>query len=335
MLTQAGAVVTGRVIADRADTSTPSSAGVLDGLANQLKPADMMFADDGHAPTTRPPPLLAATVMTTDQAQVGHAEPGRPRPCSPASRTGGFLTIDGDPDKRATLAVMFAPETPYEGDGRTRPRPAAFDLARRRPRRRRQGRGARRWPPTAAAAGGVITALREDAELAKRVSTVDTRRHARGPGRDRLRSAGADERARRAVRHRPGSQRRSSPCDADPDPVTHRVRELTWPVACSTPSPAPRSAPPPPAPPTPPSPGDRPAEDGQPLGPHQPPRRAHHAAGRPRVRGGRRRGRRAARPACRARVRLAALLAGAGSGALGAYDDLYGDDRRPRASRGT
>ena len=90
--------------------------------------------------------------------------------------TGGFLDLDGDPGKRATLAVMLAPETPFEGDER-RPQAAAFitlagglDAG---------GKGAViAGPPTSAAAGGVITSLREDAELAKRVSSVDTGRYA-------------------------------------------------------------------------------------------------------------------------------------------------------------
>jgi hypothetical protein len=168
MLTTAGAVITGRLsLADR--YFDPKSAGVLDGLVNQLKPAEMTFATTATA-HDKAATLLAATVMTADQAQVGVADQTTAAVLT-GLEAGGFLDLDGEPDKRATLAVMLAPETPFEGDGAPAQAAAFTTLAGGLDA---GGKGVViAGPPTSAVAGGVITALREHAELPKRVSTVD------------------------------------------------------------------------------------------------------------------------------------------------------------------
>ncbi|MFI7453430.1 copper transporter [Nonomuraea sp. NPDC049714] len=169
VLTAAGALVTGRLsLTER--FFDPKSVGVLDGLVNQLKPAEMTFATTAGT-HDKVATLLAATVMTTDQAQVGVPNEATAAVLT-GLETGGFLNIDGDPDKRATVAVMFAPENPFEGEGAPAQAAAFTTLAGGLDA---GGKGlVIAGADTAAAPGGVITALREDAELAKRVSTVDS-----------------------------------------------------------------------------------------------------------------------------------------------------------------
>ncbi|MEV0234890.1 copper transporter [Nonomuraea sp. NPDC050786] len=170
VLTQAGAQISGRVgLTEK--LLDPKGTGVLDGLVNQLKPANMMF------PTTatswdRAATLLSAAFVTTDQAQAGTPNPATADVVS-AFETGGLLTTEGDPLKRATLAVMFAPEKPYEGEsaelqaGALVSMASGLDVA---------GKGTvlAGTVVTPAVPGDPIGALRDDSEISKRVTSVDT-----------------------------------------------------------------------------------------------------------------------------------------------------------------
>ncbi|MFG1710246.1 copper transporter [Nonomuraea sp. M3C6] len=170
VLGQAGAEISGRVTFTEKFLD-PKGTGVIDGLVNQLKPANMIF------PTTattwdRAAALLGAAFVTNDQAQVGTPNPATGDVIS-AFETGGLLSTEGEPGKRATLAVMIAPERPYEGEDAEAQAGAlvsvadGIDVA---------GKGTVLAGSIVAAAvpGDVINAVRDESEISKRVSTVDT-----------------------------------------------------------------------------------------------------------------------------------------------------------------
>ena len=170
VLTQAGALVTGRVALSEKFVD-PKQSGVVDGLANTLKPADMTFPTAATA-YQKAGAVLAAAVMTNDPAQASTANPATAAVLS-GFEEGGFLSVEGDPNKRATLAVMFAPEKPFEGENAETQADALVSLVGGLDA---GGKGSvlTASAPTAAVSGGVINALRDDGEVNKRVSTVDT-----------------------------------------------------------------------------------------------------------------------------------------------------------------
>ncbi|MFI7636221.1 copper transporter [Nonomuraea sp. NPDC049400] len=170
VLTQAGAQISGRVALTE-KLLDPKGTGVLDGLVNQLKPANMMFPATATS-WDRAATLLSAAFVTTDQAQVGTPNPATADVVS-AFETGGLLTTEGDPLKRATLAVMFAPEKPYEGENAELQAGALVSMANGLDV---AGKGTVLAGIAAATAvpGDPIAALRDDSEIAKRVTAVDT-----------------------------------------------------------------------------------------------------------------------------------------------------------------
>ncbi|NRQ40015.1 copper transporter [Nonomuraea sp. NN258] len=170
VLTQAGATISGRIaLTDK--YLDPQRSGVLDGLVNQLKPVDMVFPPTSTA-YDRAATLLAAALVTTDETQAGTANPATTAVLT-GFEAGGLITTDGDPSKRATMAVMFAPEKPFEGENAELQAGAlvslvtGLDIA---------GKGTvlTGTATNAAVTGGAITALRDSGEAARRVSTVDT-----------------------------------------------------------------------------------------------------------------------------------------------------------------
>lgn len=171
VLDLARANVTGRVTLTEKFLD-PTGKGVIDGLVNQLKPANMMFPPTATS-WDRAAALLASSLITNDPAQAGTPNAATLGVVSTFER-GGLLTTDDDPDKeRATLAVMFAPEKAYEGENAETLAGAlvsvadAFDVA-------GQGAVLAGAPVIAAVPGDPISAVREDGEISKRVSTVDT-----------------------------------------------------------------------------------------------------------------------------------------------------------------
>ncbi|MEV4578879.1 copper transporter [Nonomuraea jabiensis] len=170
VLTQAGAEVSGRASLTE-KFFDPKGVGVLDGLVNQFKPANMIFPATATS-WDRAAMLLSAAFVTPDQAQANTPNPATADVVS-SFETGGLLTTDGEPVKRATLAVMLAPEKPYEGEnaevqaGALVSVAGALDLA---------GKGTvlAGTVATPAAPGDSIAALRDDGEVSKRVSSVDT-----------------------------------------------------------------------------------------------------------------------------------------------------------------
>ncbi|HLU72941.1 MAG TPA: copper transporter [Nonomuraea sp.] len=167
---EAGATLSGRlVLLDK--FFDPKSAGVLDGLVNQLKPAEMAFATTATV-HDRAATLLAAALVTADPAQVNTANEATTAVLDGLLK-GGFVEVDGDPLNRATLAVVYAPDAPYEKDDDGGAAAALNALAGGLDA---GGKGAVMAGAAATSAGprGAITALRDDGEIAKRVSTVDS-----------------------------------------------------------------------------------------------------------------------------------------------------------------
>ncbi|WP_327580809.1 copper transporter [Nonomuraea sp. NBC_00507] len=170
VIVQSGAEVSGRLtLAEK--FLDPAGKGVLDGLVNQLKPANMIFPATATS-WDRAASLLAASLMTNDPAQANTPNAATGDVLS-AFETGGLLSTDGDPAKRATLAVMFAPEKPYEGESAEVQAEAlasvadGFDAT---------GKGtvlAGAAAPTTVT-GDAISSVRDESEISRRVSTVDT-----------------------------------------------------------------------------------------------------------------------------------------------------------------
>ncbi|MEV0622237.1 copper transporter [Nonomuraea sp. NPDC050404] len=170
VLEQAGAEIPGRITLTE-KFFDPKGKGVLDGLVNQLKPANMVFPATATS-WDRAAALLAATFVTTDQAQVGTPNPETADVIS-TFEAGGLLSVEGEPAKRATLAVMFAPEKAYEGENAETQAGALVSVA---DGIDVGGKGtvlAGLAAPTVLP-GDAIAAVRDESEVSKRVSTVDT-----------------------------------------------------------------------------------------------------------------------------------------------------------------
>ncbi|MER6580076.1 copper transporter [Nonomuraea sp. NPDC001023] len=170
VLEEAGAEVSGRVTLTE-KFFDPDRSGVLDGLVNQLKPVDMVFPSTATV-WDKAGALLASTLLTTDQAQAGTPNAATSAVIS-GFEAGGLVSTDGDPAKRAMLAVMFAPEKAYEGEQAETQLGALVSVA---DRLDAAGKGAVLAGSAAntAVTGGAVSALRDDGDVAKRVSTVDT-----------------------------------------------------------------------------------------------------------------------------------------------------------------
>ncbi|MGW2147851.1 copper transporter [Nonomuraea bangladeshensis] len=170
VLDEAGAKVSGRVTLTEKFLD-PESKGVIDGLVDQLKPANMVFPATATS-YDRAASLLAGALVTNDSAQAGTANTATAGVLD-AFETGGLLNVEDNPAERATLAVMFAPEKPFEGEtaetlaGALVSVADGFDAA---------GGGTVLAGTAAniALPGDLIGAVRDDSEVAKRVSTVDT-----------------------------------------------------------------------------------------------------------------------------------------------------------------
>ncbi|WP_214324168.1 copper transporter [Nonomuraea sediminis] len=171
VIEQAGAVVSGRVSLSE-KFFDPKSAGVIDGLVNTLKPASMSFPPTASV-YDKAATLLAATTLTTDPAQANTVNPDTSAVLKSFETDSLLSTTDGDPNKRATMVVMFAPEKVFDGDNASAETDALVAL------NAGLDQGAKGsvlagTAATAAATGGAVSALRDDSDAAKHVSTVDT-----------------------------------------------------------------------------------------------------------------------------------------------------------------
>lgn len=170
VITQAGAEVSGRVTLTEKFVD-PKRTGFLDELIAQTKPSSVTFPATATT-YDKAAALLAAALVTDDPTQAGTANPAAASVLA-SFETAGLLTVEGDVAKRATTAVVFAPEKPYEGETAEAQANAIVSLA--------GGLDAGSKGvvvggnlASAATTGGVIAALRDNSELVKTVSSDDS-----------------------------------------------------------------------------------------------------------------------------------------------------------------
>lgn len=165
VLERAGAKVVGRIsVTDR--YLDPKST-LLDQLAGQLKPGNMTFPS-GATPYEKAAAVLGGALMWRGEGTA----PAVGDTVISAFETAGLISVDQDVTARATLAVLFAPETLFTGEGADLQAGGAVALASGLDQ---AGRGAVVTATAAATgSGGVLAALRDDGDAAKAVSGVDT-----------------------------------------------------------------------------------------------------------------------------------------------------------------
>ncbi|MEO3863473.1 copper transporter [Acrocarpospora sp. B8E8] len=169
MIELAGGTYTGRVALTEKFIA-PEQAGVVEGLAAQLSPIGTVFPE-GATPYDKAGQVLASALVTTASMQAGTVNTAASSVLD-VFQEGGFISMSDDPAKRATLAVVVAPSTPYEGDTAEAQNGAVVSVA-----------GALdnaaagtvlAGTATASGTGGVIAALLDSGDEASQVSTVDT-----------------------------------------------------------------------------------------------------------------------------------------------------------------
>ncbi|MFC5187761.1 copper transporter [Actinomadura harenae] len=167
LATKAGATVTGRVAIQK-KALDPDESHTLDELATQLKPAGTEFPS-GADSYAKAGAVLASAIVTNDATKAGR-EDATGAGILTGFREAGYVTTSGKPGQHATLAVVIAPATPYGSDtaGGTRALVTLTSQLDAADRGTVLG-----GPNTAAQQGGLITALRDDSGVSKRVSSVD------------------------------------------------------------------------------------------------------------------------------------------------------------------
>ncbi|MGW5683422.1 copper transporter [Nonomuraea sp. NPDC003754] len=167
VLLQAGATISGQVTLSEKFLE-PGQAGFVDQLSTGLATGLTLPGTD---PYKNAAALLAATLVTADDAQAG-TENTATRGVLEGFAEGGLLTIDGAPAKRATLALVFAPEAVYTGEKAQAQTAALVSLAAGLDAGA-QG-SALAGTLTSTQQGGVLAALRGTSDAAAKVSSVDT-----------------------------------------------------------------------------------------------------------------------------------------------------------------
>jgi Copper transport outer membrane protein, MctB len=168
MVSQAGATVSGQVTIQKKFLDD-DQVTVLDQLAETVKPSDITFPENA-TPYDKAAAVLAGAVVTTQQARAGSEDAAGGEILS-GFKDQGFVTFSGKPGGRATLAVVIAPSTPYQGQGSDTDNQALVSLAAALDAGDRGTVVA--GPYQAAQDGGLIQVLR-NAGAAERVSTIDT-----------------------------------------------------------------------------------------------------------------------------------------------------------------
>ncbi|GAA3031120.1 copper transporter [Streptosporangium longisporum] len=169
VLEEAGATVTGRVtLAER--YVDPAQVGFVDKLAVGAKAPETVFAAEDTA-YDKAAEVLAGAIVTTDPGQAGEEHPAGAGILD-AFQRGGLITVTDTPARRADLALVIAPAEAYTGDDAAQQARALVTLTLGLDE---AGQGAvLAGTQTAAATGGVITAIRDDAAFTEKISTVDT-----------------------------------------------------------------------------------------------------------------------------------------------------------------
>ncbi|MEU4332600.1 copper transporter [Nonomuraea dietziae] len=168
VLTEAGATISGQVtIAEK--YLDPTQANFIDQLTTQLKPAGLTLP--GTDPYKNAATVLAAALVTADDTQAG-TENTTTVGVLDGFEKAGLLSVDGTPAKRATLALVLAPDTPFAGEKAQAQAGALVSLAGGLD----DGSQGSSLAGILAATqpGGLIAALRDTGDVAAKVSTVDT-----------------------------------------------------------------------------------------------------------------------------------------------------------------
>jgi hypothetical protein len=168
MVAQAGATVSGQVTIQKKFLDD-DQVTVLDQLAETVKPSDITFPQNA-TPFDKAAAVLAGAVMTNQQARAGSEDAAGGEILS-GFKDQGLVTFSGKPGARATLAVVIAPSTPYQGQGSDTDNQALVSIAAALDAANRGTVLA--GPYQAAQDGGLIQVLRNSG-AADRVSTVDT-----------------------------------------------------------------------------------------------------------------------------------------------------------------
>lgn len=169
VIEEAGAIVTGRITLTERYVD-PAQTGFVDKLAVGAKAAETVFPVEDTA-YDKAAQVLADAIVTSDPVQVGKEHPAGAGILDAFQRA-GLLTVTDEPAKRAELALMIAPAEAYAGETAAGRAGALVALALGLDE---VGQGTvLAGTQTSAAAGGVITALREDTSFTEKVSSVDT-----------------------------------------------------------------------------------------------------------------------------------------------------------------
>ncbi|HEX6469602.1 MAG TPA: copper transporter [Streptosporangiaceae bacterium] len=168
MVAAAGATVSGQVTVQKKYLDD-DQVTALDQLAESVKPTDMTFPQNATA-YDKAAAVLASAVVTNQPARAGSEDAAGGEILS-GFKGQGFVTVSGKPGGRATLAVVIAPSTPYQGQGSGTDNQALVTLAAALDTADRGTVMA--GPYQAAQDGGLIDVLRASA-AADRVSSVDS-----------------------------------------------------------------------------------------------------------------------------------------------------------------
>ncbi|MFD1939330.1 MULTISPECIES: copper transporter [Nonomuraea] len=166
VLVEAGATISGQVTLTEKYVE-PSQANFIDQLTSGLT----SLTSPGTDPYKNAASLLAASLVTADDTQAGTENTATVGVLDGFEKA-GLLTVDGTPAKRATLALVFAPETLFTGEKAQEQAGALVSLA------AGLDAGAQGAVVTGTIAstqpGGLIAALRDTSDAAAKVSSVDT-----------------------------------------------------------------------------------------------------------------------------------------------------------------
>lgn len=166
---QAGATVTGTV-ALQSGYLDKEQIGVLGGLTETLAKTDHIAMPADAVPAERAAILLSRAVVTRDRASLGRSDQTA-QGILQAFTEANFVKLSGTPSTKASLALLVAPDQPYEETDAQNQNAALVSLA---VHLDRTGNGSTvTGPSTSVDADGLVAALRADDGAEQRVSSVD------------------------------------------------------------------------------------------------------------------------------------------------------------------
>jgi Copper transport outer membrane protein, MctB len=174
-LTWAGATVSGQVqLQDKFFDFSPATQEQLAQLAQRSTPAPLTGSAVGQASL-----VLAGAILTKDgpgQAVAGQRDSASAALLS-GFAAGGFLTVSGHPDARATLAVVVIPENPPSASGPNQASQALLTLAQQL---NLAGQGTVVAGPVTGSGQGSVIDLMRGSGRASHLSSVDDADHTIG-----------------------------------------------------------------------------------------------------------------------------------------------------------